>query len=262
MKNQSTGATYLKRYEQKYLLDEEQYRAVTALLGGNFCPDTYGKSVVYSVYYDTGDYRIIRNGFTKSAYREKLRLRCYGAPGTEDTVYVELKKKYQGLTYKRRFPVPFAALSGNAAPPLPPAEKRPLYDEFAWFYKRYDLSPAFFIVYDRVALQDPDDPSIRITFDTNIRFRRGGFTEGLVECSRWTPILRGPRCLMELKTVNAIPPDLSRGLSLAGIFPVSFSKVKTAWQLTVKPKLIELDGEPLGEDMNCTVDMDTFREAI
>jgi hypothetical protein len=244
MENQqkaAAGATYQKRYEQKYLLNEEQYQAVTALLGGSFCPDTYGKSVVYSVYYDTADYRIIRNSFTKSAYREKLRLRSYGAPGAGDTVYVELKKKYQGVTYKRRFPLPFERLNGDDAPPLPPAEKGPLYDEFAWFYKRYDLSPAFFIVYDRLALRGVDDNRLRITFDTNIRFRRGGFTEGLVECSRWTPVLSGPQYLMELKTVNAVPLDVSRGLSRAGVFPAAFSKVKRAYQTMVKPKLAGLD---------------------
>jgi hypothetical protein len=210
--------------------------------------------VVYSVYYDTADYRIIRNSFTKNAYREKLRLRSYGAPGAEDTVYVELKKKYQGITYKRRFPVSFETLNSDAALPLPPPEKSPLCDEFTWFYKRYDLSPAFFIVYDRLALRSVDDPRIRITFDTNIRFRRGGFTEGLAACSRWANILSGPRYLMELKTVNAVPLDLSRGLSRAGVFPAAFSKVKTAYQIMVKPKLINLEdmnheAEPLKEAM-------------
>ncbi|GHU75826.1 molecular chaperone [Spirochaetia bacterium] len=259
MNDKSAGATYLKRYEQKYLLNEEQYRAVQTLLGGRFRPDSYGESVVYSVYYDTGDYRIIRSGFTKSAYREKLRLRCYGAPGADDTVYVELKKKYQGITYKRRFPVPFSCLNDDGAPPLPP-EKQPLYGEFAWFYKRYDLSPAFFIVYDRTALEGVDDPNVRITFDTNIRFRRGGFAEGLLECSRWTPILQGPHYLMELKTVNAVPFDLCRSFSEAGIYPVSFSKVKTAWQATIKPKLINLCGESRHE--NRRVNMNTFKEAM
>jgi hypothetical protein len=263
MEQQKNGATYQKRYEQKYLLNEEQYQAVTTLLSGNFCPDTYGKSVVYSVYYDTPGYRIIRNSFTRAGYREKLRLRSYGSPDMGDTVYIELKKKYNGVTYKRRFPVSFEDLGGDTLP-LPPPEKSPLYDEFAWFYKRNDLSPAFFIVYDRLALRGVEDPRIRITFDTNIRFRQGGFTEGLVECSRWMPILSGPHYLMELKTVNSVPLDLSRGLSRAGVFPVSFSKVKTAYQTLVKPKLVNLTYGPLCEDPTLPFETDELqlKEAI
>ncbi|MDR0877122.1 MAG: polyphosphate polymerase domain-containing protein [Treponema sp.] len=261
MKSQeaAAGATYLRRYEQKYVLNEDRYQGVMELLGGNYYPDIYGKSIVYSVYYDTSDNRIIRKAFTKGGYREKLRLRSYGAPEhstetmassrervlgspleTGATVYVELKKKYRGLTYKRRFPVSFGSFDDSGVPPLPSPEKRGLYAEFAWFYRRYDLSPAFFIRYDRLALRCTDNPTIRITFDTNICFRRGGFTsgqaDGLVPFSNWTPILSGPYYLMELKTVNAIPLDLSRGLSRAGIFSVSFSKSKIAYQLMVKPK--------------------------
>jgi hypothetical protein len=248
MKPQETaaGATYLKRYEQKYVLTGDQYQEVTEFLGGRFYPDTYGKSLIYSSYYDTSDYRIIRNAFTRSGYREKLRLRSYGTPETGDTVYVELKKKYQGITYKRRFPVSFAI---SSTPPLPPPEKRGLYEEFTWFYRRYDLSPAFVIRYDRLALRCVDNPLIRITFDTNIYFRRVGFTEKL-ECPRWAPILPESRYLMELKTVNAVPLDLSHGLSRAGVFPVSFSKSKTAYQIMIKP---DNDSRRMGNTLKETI---------
>jgi hypothetical protein len=250
-----TAATYLKRYEQKYLLNEKQYRSVTELLNGRFTADVYGKSVIYSVYYDTDDYRIIRKAFTPgTAYREKLRLRSYGEPQRpDDTVYVELKKKFQGMTYKRRFAVPFGSLGGGTgdAPPLPSlpaassegsstaANSSSLYGEFAWFYQRYALSPKFFIVYDRLALQDSTNPFIRITFDTNIRCRRGGFFESTQRCSEtprcseWASLTDENQYLMEMKTVTAVPLYVSRFLSSSHIFPVSYSKLKTAYRKTI-----------------------------
>ena len=39
-------------------------------------------------------------------YKEKFRLRSYGVPGPEDTVFLELKKKYKGVIYKRRAMLP------------------------------------------------------------------------------------------------------------------------------------------------------------
>lgn len=35
-------------------------------------------------------------------YKEKLRIRSYGVPTGDDKVFVELKKKYDGVVYKRR----------------------------------------------------------------------------------------------------------------------------------------------------------------
>ena len=91
-----------QRYEQKYLLQEKQYRIIRRELQNRMVPDQYGKSTICNIYFDTPDFRMVRASLAKPVYKEKLRLRSYGVPGMKDTVFVELKKKYKGIVYKRR----------------------------------------------------------------------------------------------------------------------------------------------------------------
>jgi hypothetical protein len=220
-------AAYFKRYEQKYLLNQDQYLNFMDLTGDSFQPDQYGPSTIYSVYYDTPDFRIIRRAFTKSGYREKLRLRSYGIPKSDDRIYIEMKKKYQGITYKRRFPVYFGTLENLYTLPPPPAGKRDLFDEFDYFYRRYPVVPSFFISCDRFALEGKTDKRLRLTFDTNIRWRSDNFDFSFGTLGH--PLLKANKCLMELKTIEPIPLYVSRCLTKSRIFPVSFSKSKLAY---------------------------------
>ena len=91
-----------KRYEKKYLLSPERYAALRQQLDEHIVPDVYFKSTVCSIYYDSDDYQLIRHSIEGPVYKEKLRVRSYNVPGPDDTVFVELKKKYKGIVYKRR----------------------------------------------------------------------------------------------------------------------------------------------------------------
>lgn len=81
-----------KRYEKKYLLPAEKYRALWAELEQYLEPDRFFESTVCSLYYDWEDFRLIRNSIEGPVYKEKLRLRSYNVPGPDDPVFVELKK--------------------------------------------------------------------------------------------------------------------------------------------------------------------------
>ena len=91
-----------KRYEKKYLLSKTQYEELRKRLEGIVVVDKYGKSTISNIYFDTPDSKIIRASLDKPVYKEKLRLRSYGTPNFDDTVFIELKKKYDGIVYKRR----------------------------------------------------------------------------------------------------------------------------------------------------------------
>lgn len=71
-------------------------------------PDAFGAYTICNIYYDTADYRLIRASLDKPVYKEKLRLRSYGTPGENDRVFIELKKKFDGVVYKRRTAMPLA----------------------------------------------------------------------------------------------------------------------------------------------------------
>ena len=101
------GNTF-ERFEEKYLLSTPQYQALMAGLRGRMQPDLFGRSTVSSIYYDTPDYRLIRTSLDKPDYKEKLRVRVYGTPTAESKAFVELKKKVDGIVYKRRVEMPIA----------------------------------------------------------------------------------------------------------------------------------------------------------
>ena len=70
-------------------------------------PDEYGHSTICNIYFDTPNYLLARLSGEKPVYKEKLRLRTYGVPKAESPSFVELKKKYQGIVYKRRIVMPY-----------------------------------------------------------------------------------------------------------------------------------------------------------
>lgn len=94
--------TIFERTEKKYVITVSQKNELLSLISDKIKSDEYGKSNVNSIYYDTDDYRLIRNSIDKPVYKEKLRLRSYSVPNSDSTVFLELKKKYKGVVFKRR----------------------------------------------------------------------------------------------------------------------------------------------------------------
>ena len=162
-----------KRYEIKYLLDPGQKAAVLQAMGPHMRPDAYGKTTIRNLYYDTNDFRLIRRSLERPVYKEKLRLRSYTRVCPTDTVFVELKKKFDSVVYKRRIPLPEATavawLSGAAPCPEPGQISR----EVDYFLSFYGVPvPKAFICYDREAFYGKNAPDFRVTFYENILFRQ------------------------------------------------------------------------------------------
>lgn len=231
-----------KRYEKKYLLSAEQYAAFTAAAGEHLVPDAYHKSLVCTIYYDTEDFELIRRSIEGPVYKEKLRVRSYGVPDENGCVFVELKKKFKGIVYKRRVQMtPKQAelwLAGAAPAPADTQITR----EIEWFLKMNRVSPAVFIGCDRIAWVDKDDPELRITFDESIRWRRDRLD--LTEGDSGEDLLEDGQVLMELKIPEAAPLWLARLLSDGEIFPRTFSK----YGICYKTQIIKSAGEP-AEDL-------------
>lgn len=214
--------TVFERYEEKYLLSPEQAQALQKRLEGRMREDCYGPSVIRNVYYDTEDYALIRHSLQKPAYKEKLRLRCYGAPGREDPVFLELKKKYHGVVYKRRVALRLEEAEAFLRKGARPSMQNQVLEEISWFLARVQPLPSVFLAYDRMALCGVEEPALRLTFDENIRWRREALS---LERGDWGERLLAPgQILMEAKLPGAMPVWLSHMLSELSIFPISFSK--------------------------------------
>lgn len=217
-----------KRREIKYLLDDDVYNSLKERLQARLVEDEHGRSTICNIYYDTPDFRIIRKSLEKPVYKEKPRLRSYGTAGAEDKVFVELKKKYNGIVYKRRETLTLAQsdeyLAGHTKAPC----DTQIFREIDWFRDYYEnLKPAMYISYEREAYYSLENPDLRITFDRNIMYR--SYNLSLAAGVEGESILEPGQHLMELKAGGAIPVWLTKVLDELGIYPASFSKYGRAY---------------------------------
>lgn len=220
--------TVFKRYELKYLLTLQQKALLLQAMIPHMQPDQYGKTTIRNIYFDTDDYRLIRHSLEKPTYKEKLRIRSYGKAADTDPVFVELKKKYDSVVYKRRVVMPqqqaMEWLCGGAAHP----EKSQIADEIDYFCSFYhNLRPTVFLSYDRQAYYSSSGDDFRVTFDENILSRQENIS--LSADIGGIPLLPEGMVLLELKTPGGIPLWMSHFLSRQGIFKASFSKYGTAY---------------------------------
>ncbi len=224
MKYQNT----FRRYEIKYILTLAQREAVLLAMKPYMELDKYGKTTIRNIYFDTDNFRLIRRSIEKPVYKEKLRLRSYSEATPESKIFVELKKKYKSVVYKRRLVLPErdAMDAFTDGTPLPVSSQ--ISDEIEYFREYYgDLMPKVFLSYDREAYYSHDGSELRVTFDDNILYR----TDGLSLClpPSGASILREGLVLMEIKTSGAIPLWLTHTLTENRIFKTSFSKYGTAY---------------------------------
>jgi len=219
------GILLFKRSEKKYLLSKEQYEKLMRRLAPLTVPDVYGEYSVYNIYYDTDDFTLIRHSLEAPQFKEKFRIRSYNIPSATDNIFLEIKKKYRGVVYKRRIICPYRVateyLSGGAPPPVPENEQRTL-KEIDYLLKSKQLKPKIFLACDRVAFVAKDDDDFRITFDKNIRSR--DYALDFIYGDGGDPLLQEGERLMELKAHEALPMWMVDILNDLKIYPQSFSK--------------------------------------
>ena len=142
----------------------------------------------------------VSHGSSPSANRSSpcllyTSLRWYGTPNSGERVYVEIKKKYDGIVYKRRvgcsLTAAYAYLTGRV-PYENACVQNPLSDqlqqdealtlhsiqiarEIDAFAARYrNLRPSMYIVCERTAyapVPGADADGLRITFDSGVAYR-------------------------------------------------------------------------------------------
>lgn len=218
-----------QRYEIKYLITLDQKQRLLDSMDGCIQNDSFSKYTICNIYFDTSSKYLIRHSLEKPVYKEKLRLRSYGTATPDSTVFLELKKKYRDVVYKRRITLreqdAMAYLCQNG--PLP--EHSQIGSEIDYFRKFYsDLTPSVALSYEREAYCGIEDESLRITFDENILWRNEDFS--LCSPVYGNEILKPDQALMEIKTGAAMPLWLTHLLTANHIFKTSFSKYGTAYQ--------------------------------
>ena len=226
-----------KRYEEKYLLSDEKYEAFFSELREYIERDEYYKATVCSIYYDSDDYSLIRHSIDKPLYKEKLRLRSYNVPGPRDKVFVELKKKYKGIVYKRRIMMPAEDAESYLEGKAPASGDSQIEREIDWFLHNNPVKPKVLIACDRKAYRAKENHELRITFDKNLRWRQSELS--LQKGSSGQALIPENMQIMEIKIPGAMPLWLADMLSRHQIFPCSFSKYGSCYRDNILEKYLD-----------------------
>lgn len=241
-----------ERHEKKYLIDAGQTQKLLSHLHSYMEVDMYGRHTICTLYFDTEDYAVIRRCQERPQFREKLRLRSYGVPAADSTVYLELKKKFNGITYKRRAPFCLHELN-QILDNISFSEENPHLDsgiarhsdqisgELGWYLAQQPLRKKVLICNDREAYVGKADPDLRITFDSNIRWRTNRLS--LEDGDDGELLLDADSSLIEIKTKQALPLWLVKILSDLKIYPLSFSKYGTVYQQLLSRESNKLNKE-------------------
>ena len=238
-----------KRKEIKFLLSMEQYKGLLKVIYDYMEPDAYcvgGKEYgIYNIYYDTDDSFLIRESLSKPYYKEKLRIRSYYSPASDDDkVFIEIKKKIGGIVTKRRVSMTKKEadiyMKSGIRPKTDKYIDEQVLNEIDAFKKNYDIKPAQYISYQRMAFFGKDDKDFRLTFDRNITDRRYDLSLGKESYGR--QIIRPDQRLMEVKITDSMPMWLSNALSELGIYKTSFSKYGKAYKHFAKTQVDDMKG--------------------
>ena len=212
-----------KRIEKKYFLTKEQYNNIIKKTEAHMHPDHFGETIINNIYFDNENDELIETSLQKPVYKEKLRLRGYGALTLDSTVFFEIKKKYNGVVYKRRISMTLKeAYDFINTKKLPPNILGNIPVEIDYMIKRYLLYPKAYIGYNRLALIDNINPDLRITFDSDIVSRYDDIRLELGNAG--TRLIPKDTYLMEIKIPGAMPLWLAHALSEEKIYPTRFSK--------------------------------------
>lgn len=230
------------RYEYKYMLDRETFEKVIKVMDEHMTIDSHNKDhmpyTISNIYFDTPDDYLIRTSLSKPPYKEKLRLRAYGVPQENSKVYLEIKKKFNGIVNKRRTTLRLSEAYDFVKTSKSPAVKEymngQVIREIEYFLKIYNLSPKLYLAYDRIAYFEKENRDLRISFDMNIRSRR--YDLKLEAGDYGKELLPDGTYLMEIKTSRAMPLWLTHMIAELGIKRKSFSKYGTEFKKSVAAK--------------------------
>ena len=228
-------AEIFRRVEKKYIINKEQYEKILPEIKKHMNEDQYGKSTICNIYFDTDQYELIRHSITKPYYKEKIRLRSYNTPKNDSKVYLEVKRKYDGVVGKRRIEMTlddFEKYSDN--PNSITNSNTQIKRELDYTFAHYNLKKAMYLSYDRTAFYQKDNMDFRATFDSNVIARN--YDLDLEKGSYGIDILGKDLYILEIKTLGSIPMWFVKVINELGIKPGNFSKYGEAYEQIIMHK--------------------------
>ncbi|MBP3869709.1 MAG: polyphosphate polymerase domain-containing protein [Faecalicoccus sp.] len=211
-----------ERVEDKYELSESQYQLFLKAIQDHVHPDIYYKYTVHSIYFDNDHYQLAVNSLQKPEYKCKVRLRTYEQPNKDSKCFLELKKKYNDIVYKTRFYMDVNSAYRYLYENVIPEDSNNIMRELNYVFHYYDLHNFCYVQYDRECYAANEDADVRITFDTNIRYRLDDIS--LSTKGSEIDLIPEDTHMLEIKCKDRYPLWLVEILSKMKLYKKSFSK--------------------------------------
>ncbi|HIH94454.1 TPA: polyphosphate polymerase domain-containing protein [Methanosarcina acetivorans] len=212
-------------------------------------PDPYswasGDYVITSLYYDSPDLQCYWEKVNGIKFRKKLRIRFYETKEklTEDSlIFVEVKQRYDKTIQKRRVEMKYKdslTLCNERIIPEHNEEDTPVIEEILAMVEERNLQPTLITSYFRHAFVGTDyDIGLRITFDSNIRYRINDLDLNSKKPGRF--IVSPDRVILEIKANERVPFWLTELIAQNNYRLVRISKYCTGLEVEKEfPRRIE-----------------------
>jgi len=172
------------RYEFKYLVPSEQYAALRSTLLPFLRPDSFaaqqlnGMYTVRSIYFDTPGFEMYHTKIEGIAHRMKVRLRGYNKGDDSSSVFMEIKRKYEGPILKNRAHTTYGVVRQLFRPGAAfedyAAQIKNADNARRFFYQilSKNLRPVVNVIYEREPYLGKNtniENDFRLTFDLHLR---------------------------------------------------------------------------------------------
>lgn len=225
-----------QRFEQKYMLDEDQALAIREFVAAHLELDENGVGKpsysypVHSLYLDSPGFYTFWSTINGDKNRFKLRLRFYN-DHPDSPVFFEIKRRMNHCILKQRGGVRKNAVSRLLTGQLPADEDLLRGDgknlvaihKFVELTQKIGAVPLAHVAYMREAYVDAVSDNVRVTFDRNVLTEPRSepvFTTMLEQPSR--PF--GDRVILELKFTDRFPDWLRKLVERFGLMQCGAAK--------------------------------------
>jgi hypothetical protein len=224
----ATTHEVMNRFEVKYLVATTIVASLLEEFAEYTQPDPHddgGGYRVYSVYWDTDDFRFFWEKIEGLKFRRKLRFRRYG---DTPAVFAEVKQREDRTVQKRRLVWPADRVAsvfgdGDRRVDWGAIEGDSVATEIGMMIERMHLRPRMAVSYRRRALLGAFDPELRLTFDGRIQYHHARLDIGQpFDVGRYA---LDPRAtVFEVKYNHRAPAWLVKAVARHGFQMVRMSK--------------------------------------
>lgn len=213
-----------KRVEQKYMLTGNDFEKLMQVLESKMEKNKYFESKILNIYFDTDNFDIATKTIEKTKYKEKLRLRSYSVPKSDDeNVFFELKRKCNSVVSKRRVTMKLNEFEEYIKyGKLFETENMQILKEIDYTKNMKNLKPKMMVAYDRLSYYLKGDENTRITFDFDLRYRDEMLDLKMGDAGH--KFFENNIIIMEVKTLGSMPIWFVKLMNELKIYPTSFSK--------------------------------------